>query len=72
LQRCPNNLGRVNDAFGDEVPVFTVLGIEAKVVLSFSSILPTMTEPSSPALIAIWRACQERALDAACGQLAAG
>jgi hypothetical protein len=33
LQGRPNNLGRINDALADEVPVFTVLGIEAKAVL---------------------------------------
>ena len=33
LQGRPNNLGRVNDALGDKVPVFAVLGVEAEVVL---------------------------------------
>jgi hypothetical protein len=33
LQSHPNNLGRVNDALGDEVTVFAVLGVKAEVVL---------------------------------------
>ena len=30
LQRGSNNFGRVNDALGDEVHIFAVLGVEAE------------------------------------------
>ena len=33
LQGRPNNLGRVDDALGDEVHVFAVLGVEAEAIL---------------------------------------
>src|SRR5271156_1233499 len=33
LQGRPNNLGRINDALADEVHVFTVLGVEAELIL---------------------------------------
>src|SRR5262245_34135589 len=56
LDRGTHNLGRVDDALGYQVAVFARLRIEAVRVLSFSSSLPTTTEPSAPALIAIWRA----------------
>ena len=63
LHRDANHLGRVDDALLDEVAVFAGLRVEPVVVLiSFSRILPTTTEPSSPALITIWRAGQDSAL----------
>src|SRR5271168_3925224 len=34
LQGRPNNLSRVNDALGDEVHVFSPLGVEAEVILT--------------------------------------
>ena len=64
LQGRRRNFGRVNDFLADEVHVFTVLGVEADAILILSRILPTTMEPSSPALITIWRAGQESALRA--------
>ena len=56
LQCAAHDLGRVDHALGDEIAVRARLGVVAKGVLAFSRILPTITEPSSPALVKIWRA----------------
>jgi hypothetical protein len=57
-----DDLRRVDDAHLDQVAVLFRLRVEAEVVLSFFSILPTTTEPSTPAFSAIWRSGASRAL----------
>ena len=55
LQRAADDLGRVDNALRDEVAVLPGLSVEAEGVVAFSRILPTTTEPSSPAFWTIWR-----------------
>ena len=64
LDRHAHDLGRVDDALGDQVAVFAALRVEAIAVLFLLQDLadPTTTELSSPALIAIWRAGKDSAL----------
>ena len=62
LQRAAHDLGGVDDALGDEIAIGAGLGIVAEAYMRFSRILPTITEPSSPALVKIWR-------DGACSAL---
>ena len=61
LQCGAHYLGGIDDALCNEVRILAGLGVEAVIVLVFSRIFPTMTEPSSPALMTIWRAGQESA-----------
>jgi len=53
LQRRTDNLRRIDDAGLDQILELTGLGVEAVVVLVFSSVLPAITAPSSPAFSAI-------------------
>jgi len=53
LQRAAHDLGRVDHTLADEIAIGARLGVVAVGYLAFSRILPTTTEPSSPAFCTI-------------------